>query len=177
MSNGSVSKVPDKLICEIPDVCKLNNNKHKFYASKELDKIENCINSLMEKTNETRTGVAISGDANGHPNTFNAIKSEGGSNKSKNVKSGKLPNGHASPSPEKESSQLESCLPISEEKITLRQNANTGLVRKNSLRLVTRSPVMRRRSTPICELDRTWALDQCEVRVQLLRSSIIYLIL
>lgn len=53
-------------------------------------------------------------------------------------------------------------LSANEEKIN-QVTSQALLVRQNSLRLVARSPVGMRRGTPIVELDRRWALDQCEV--------------
>ena len=54
-------------------------------------------------------------------------------------------------------------LSLDEEKIN-QVASQARLARQNSLRLVSRSPKINRRATPIVELDRKWALDQCEVR-------------
>lgn len=51
---------------------------------------------------------------------------------------------------------------FSDEKLSF-VTSQAFLARQNSIRLVSQSPRMLRRGTPITEFDRKWALEQCEV--------------
>ena len=166
-SDMSVAASCELLSSRVPDVCyhtsssTLRSTSDRKSAAKhyqtmtELDKLENCINKLMDRS-------SAAGLTNKMPTDDGTVSLR------KKHNSTEPPNDNAGKTPDyignDQNNENGNRLSISEEKITLTQNSNTQqLVRKNSLRMVTRSPVTRRRSTPISELDRTWALNQCEV--------------
>lgn len=165
----SVATAPtcDLLNSLVPDVCNHtsskgfteNHPKKKYQAMTELDNIESCIKKLMDKTASCEPSVKSCHDNGG---TESCQISAGLKNSAK-ISPAQFPEFTAQHQDCKTHNPSDNRLSLSEEKITLTQNTNVPLVRKNSLRLVTRSPAVRRRSTPIGELDRTWALNQCEV--------------
>ena len=162
----SVAASCELLSSRVPDICNHTSSstlrstsdtksaaKH-YQTMTELDKLENCINKLMDRS--SAAGLTNKMPTNDDKNGTVSLR--------KKHNSTKQPNDNAGQTPDDLGSENGNRLSISEEKITLTQSSNTQqLVRKNSLRMVTRSPVIRRRSTPISELDRTWALNQCEV--------------
>ena len=169
-SDMSVAASCELLSSRVPDVCyhtsssTLRSTSDRKSAAKhyqtmtELDKLENCINKLMDRS--SAAGLTNKMPTDDDTNGTVSLRKKHNSTKQPNDNAGKTPDYIGNDQNNENGNRLS----ISEEKITLTQSSNTQqLVRKNSLRMVTRSPVIRRRSTPISELDRTWALNQCEV--------------
>ena len=160
----SVAASCELLSSRVPDVCNHTSSsmlrstsdtksaaKH-YQTMTELDKLENCINKLMDRS--SAAGLTNKMPTDDDANDTVSLRKKRNSTEQLNDNAGKTPDYIGKDQNNENGNRLS----ISEEKITLTQSSNTQqLVRKNSLRMVTRSPVIRRRRTPISELDRTWA--------------------